>query len=226
MKSITLLTRVAAAAVDAAAQTTTVSGLVVDQNANPRSGITVVYNRIPDFRTDANGQRVAIPPIVGSRVATDAQGEFVIPAVPAGPYHLCTASPVPGQLSSCLYEPKPVVVSLGSSPVTGVQLVVGTGAVVTLQVTDALGHVRAGSPFAIGARAIGSAWAFFANLVGQSGPQLTYEMTLPRDYNFQLVVDTSLPVTDPTGTTVVAKQPGATLLTNSASTLSAAFIVN
>ena len=47
MKSITLLTLVAAAAVDAAAQTTTVSGLVVDQNANPRSGITVVYNRIP-----------------------------------------------------------------------------------------------------------------------------------------------------------------------------------
>jgi hypothetical protein len=227
MKSITALTLLAAAALDAAGQTATIGGIVSDQNGNPLSGVTVVYERIPDFRINANGQRVAIPPIVGSNVASNAQGAFVTPALPGGAYHVCTVSPTSGQLSSCLYEPKPLVVSVGkTAPVAGVQLVVASGAVVTVQVNDAAGHIRAGAPFAIGATAIGSPWAFFAKLVSQSGSLITYQMTLPRDYNFQLVVDTSLPVTGPSGAPVEAKQPGATLTTISSSSLSAAFVVN
>jgi len=229
VKALTVILALVAAAFDTAAQaaqTGTISGLVIDQNGNPLSGITVVYNRIPDFRTDANGQRIPVPPIIASRVTTVATGAFQTPALPAGSFHLCTASSVPGQISSCLYEPRPTIVSLGATPVTGVQLVVDTGTVVNVQVTDAGGHISAGSPFGIGATAIGSAWAFFAKPVSQSGAQIAYQMTLPRDYNFHLVVDTSLPVTDPSGATVVTKQPGATLLTSSGSTLSAAFTVN
>jgi hypothetical protein len=227
MKFIALLTLAAAAAVDATAQTATISGRVTDQNANPLSGIAVLYNRIPNFTTDVNGMRIAVPPFVSSRVSTNAQGVFETPPMPAGAYHLCTMSPTPGQLSSCVYEPQPLVVSLGpAAPVTGVQFVVATGTVVTVQVTDAGGHIRAGSPFGIGTTAVGSPWSFFAELVAQSGQELTYQMTLPKNYNFGLVVDTALPVTDPSGATVVSKQPCTTLLTSSAPTLSAAFIVN
>jgi hypothetical protein len=51
------------------------------------------------------------------------------------------------------------------------------------------------------------------NVVGQDGPSLSYEMTLPSDYNFRLVLDTALPVTDSTGKSVATKQPGMLLLT-------------
>lgn len=235
MKPIILLALTVVVAIDAAAQAGAIGGRVVDANADPLSGIAVVYNRIPALQADTNGKLVAIPPIVGSRVTTDAQGAFQIPALPAGSYHLCTLAAVPGQISSCLYEPRAVVVPVGpGAQVSGVQLVVGSGTVVSVQVTDAGGHIRAGSPFGIGAIAVGSPWSFFARIVGQAGQQLTYEMTLPRDYNFGLVVDTSLSVTDPTGAPVATKQPGMTLLTNAAPAdgasappmINASFIVN
>jgi hypothetical protein len=227
MKSISVLALVAVAATDAAAQTATIGGLVVDQSGNPLSGIAVLYNRIRDLRTDANGQLAPIPPIVSSQVVTGSQGTFEISGIPAGSYHLCTGLSVPGRLASCLYEPKPVVVPVGiGTSATGVTLVAAAGTTVTVQVTDAAGKIQAGSPFAIGATAVGSAWAFFARLVSQSSTQLTYQMTLPKDYNFQLVVDTPLAVTDAKGYTVVAKQPGMVLATSSGNPITAAFVVN
>ena len=105
---------------------------------------------------------------------------------------------------------------------------------VNIGVTDAAGNIRAGSHFAIGANAVGGPWSLFATLVGQDGPSLSYQMTLPSDYNFRLVVDTALPVTDSTGKAIATKQPGMLLLTEAptaagagaAQAISASFTVN
>jgi hypothetical protein len=222
MKPITLLELIVVTVTGAGAQTAAISGRVLDANGNPLSGVTVVYNRIPAFQTDVNGKRAAVPPFVGSLATTDASGGFQIPGLPAGAYHLCTLAAVPGQVSSCVYEPKAVVVPVSAgAQVSGVELTVGAGTVVNVGITDAGGHIRAGSPFAIGAIAVGASWSFFAEFVGQAGQQMTYRMTLPRGYNFGLVVDTSLPVTDSAGAPVVTKAPCMTILTGASPASSA-----
>jgi hypothetical protein len=128
MRPTLLLMLIGAVANDAAAQTGALGGRVLDASANPLAGVTVVYNRIPDAQTDALGRRVLVPPYVSSKVVSDGQGTFQIGGLPAGEYHLCSLSATPGQVSSCKYEPRALVVTVGQgAQVSGVELVVALG---------------------------------------------------------------------------------------------------
>ncbi len=199
----------------AQAQGGSITGIVQDSTGKRLSGVTVVYRSLQGTQLGANGRRTALPPEINSSTVTNDTGAFQVSGLPAGQYYLCSLAAAPGQLPSCSYGPRPVVVSVGPSGTTSVTLINVIGSIIRIHVTDKAGAIAEGQPFVLGSRAADGSFEF-AKFAGQSSGTLTYELTIPNDRVSRLVVDTNRVVTDSSGTTVPLRQPWIALPTGAA----------
>jgi hypothetical protein len=212
-------------AVSAAAQSGAIKGQVRDEQGKPLFGIAVVYNTTSILRPLPGGRRGMLPPISGT-VVTDPNGGFQIGGLRPGAYHLCTRGGGLGRVASCEYEPRPQIVVVGAGATNTIALQAPAGVSLVIHVTDVQGRLRGGAPFAIAAKSTSTRWSLFAKATGQSGPTIDYQLTLPKDQDFRLVVDTPLAVTDSAGQVLPVRQPSTLLSSTLGSTIELSIRVN
>lgn len=189
-------------AITFAASSGSISGTVTDSAGKPVAGVAVsgVANA-----AQSSGTLITVSTV------TAASGGFALQGLAPGAYNLCAIASTPGQISSCKGGTHPTVITVSpGSNLVGIALVMGSGDVVTLNVTDISARLAAGGRLSIGF--IGDNGRYdFAELTTTVGNVYHYQMTIPRGHTSWLVVDTALTILDGLGASVVPGQKGKAL---------------
>jgi hypothetical protein len=195
--------------------TTSISGIVVDDSGAPAAVAMVHYNNSPATAKDAAGHILVAGPFVSYHVSTASDGTFSITALPAGTYSLYAAGASQTQLRSCDWGQGSTTVPAGA---TNVKLQVTNGVLLTFQVSDPRGQIEdfpaatvAGGEapprgnFRIFVRDGNSIFMAAASPVSVNGAVRQYSVAVPKARTLRLFLDTSLKVVDQSQTAVTAR---------------------
>ena len=208
MRAIVLCTLVGVTCVVSAwAQPGAVSGTVSDQTPSPVAGATVFCKGLAGGAGAPMTTMAATPvPPVSASTVTDSKGAFLFSGLTAGSYYVCAAAPSPGLLTSCAYGPKPLIVQVGAGQQASAAITLISGTIVRAQVRDPGGKISQGHRVSVVSMAADGTYEI-GKSVSQAALETDYQMTVPKNGNSLLMVQTDLSVTDANGVTVPVSRP-------------------
>jgi hypothetical protein len=216
MRTVLMGIALLSAGSSAFAQGSEISGFVIDEHGNPVVNTTVTYASVPNVARDAAGHMVVKGPQMNSAVRTAAQGAFTISSLVPGTYLLCASGVNANQLRSCEWTQLPTTVTLSAGQsVSGVNLRVRDGVLITFQVNDPSGHVQDladfpiidgrlplyGGNFRLGI-VVGTRYVP-AQLISETSGTRQYEAAVPNGVAAKVMLGTTLSVQGVPATAIV-----------------------
>jgi hypothetical protein len=169
----------------------TLQGLVTDDTGKPLAGAEVRYRRLYQAVLGSGHQVLPAPgeAVVQSKIATDANGAYVLPNLPVGDYLLCGDAPSLPYLDPCKWSISPRV-TVSPSLTTKRTLVLTKGVFLKVRINDGarlLPQTKDG-PIRAGNLLVGVKFANGAYL----GAENTGVDTAGRDY--QMIIPAGVPL--------------------------------
>lgn len=204
--------------VDAPAQgpvgTSVLSGMVVDDAGKPEPSAEVSCQKLNEY-SRTNGRMVLREAGFVRRAAVDSGGRFMFQNLPPGQYHVCAAGGRPNSVGSCEWGGVPVLTLGPGQNFQNIIRTVREGSIITLRVADpnrriALPDVHGFSP---------REGRFSLDLVSPTGSQRrakrissspsehVFQITIPRQWQMRLFLDTGLRVTGEGGALLETRRP-------------------
>jgi hypothetical protein len=185
-----------------------VVGRVIDERGVPVPNALVLYNNVPAWPANGGPGPGQLPrsPEVNWAVRGNSGGVFTVQDLPGGQYHFCATGTKLEQLRSCEWNQGRVVFPV-QGPVTRIDLVVATGAVVRINVLDAQNRLQDQDSLALGSGQTRMAFGktnfiiglisqagYYqrARLLGRKGQVWNYALTVPQGIGLQVLADSGL----------------------------------
>jgi len=196
--------------------TGSISGRVVDDSGNPKSGAKVNCRRLREFSRERNGRLVAISQSLSRVVTTTAGGAFSISNLPAGRYFVCASPASANEVGDCADNGVTVVELAAGGSLNGLIRTVRAGTIIAIRVSDPNGRIAL--PDVHGRVTIER--RFFAGVKSPSGfyrpavlassgaTEYVFSVTVPRQVPVRLSLDTALQVNDESGQRIAIAGPG------------------
>ncbi len=189
----TILTGVLLTVTASGQQVGSISGSVTDEQGAMAPSALVVYSKIRAIGKDSLGRARAVGPGLDWGTRTGADGRFSVSNLPEGNYYLCAIGSQTNQLKSCEWggQNTPVHVGAGQN-VSGIRLILRTGALVNILVRDPNARVAAGRRFAVGVMSNTGVYSR-AKLLEKTGAVSHYVVAVPKGASMKLFLDGPLP---------------------------------
>lgn len=204
----------------AVAQTTTLTGVVTDDNQMPVAQALVIYTRSREISLAPGGGYSVTGAFVNSGVLTGVDGHFIVTGLPAGQYHLCARAKTTAQLNSCDWDGDNTTITAGPGSLATKNLVLRTGTIIDIAVTDPNGRIldvpRNG--FRIGVISDTGEYRP-ATVTSRTTGTLHYSVAAPRAAALSLFLDTVFDVYDVNGAAVPRRAASTRIQTGSFSTV-------
>ncbi len=200
------------------AQTSPISGQVVDDLGTPISGATISYATV--LTSTGSVAPLRLRAQVHRAVVAAADGTFVIPELPVGTYALCAFGTAPNHLDSCQWSQGAVFATVGATASTQkIRLITARGTLIKFQVLDAKGQIvdpmdlvtslkpglpAKGGNFRIGL--VSGSHYVRATLISTAAGVRQYQVPVSKEWSANLVVDTALKVLDSSGNQILTRQ--------------------
>jgi hypothetical protein len=182
-----------------------ISGTVLDATNQPVNGATVYYSNVLPLSSAG----WPIGQTIGSKVTTGSNGAFAISGLPLGQYRVCARGAVSTQLPSCDWGLPLATAGLSeAAPAAVLTLTLGDGCLIEMTIEDPTGVVQdrvvgvPAGPFTAGNLSFGvmnGGRYEPARPLSVAGGVRTYYVAVPKNSTYQLMMSTSLTLTNPAG---------------------------